>query len=216
MKKQFAIIGLGRFGASIGEELMKMGHQVLAIEKDSEKVDSLARQFTHCVQADGTDEDSLRDLGLRNLDGVIIAISQIESSILMTMHLKDLGVPFVCAKSHSDMHTKLLYKVGADRVVFPERDMGIRLAHSLALSNIFEVIELSKQCSIIEIAVLDQWIGKSLKELDLRKHMGINIVGIKTGEEEVELTPNPDRPLQRGQTLIIVGKDTAIAKLTEK
>ena len=101
-------------------------------------------------------------------------------------------------------------------MVFPERDMGIRLAHSLALSNIFEVIELSKQCSIIEIAVLDQWIGKSLKELDLRKHMGINIVGIKTGEEEVELTPNPDRPLQRGQTLIIVGKDTAIAKLTEK
>jgi len=212
MKKQFAVIGMGKFGIAVGEELEKLGHQVLAVERSEELVNALASQFTYCVQADCTDENSVRALGLRNFDGVVVAVGEIETSIMITMHLKEQGVPFVCVKSHSDMHTKLLYKVGADRVVFPEKDMGTRVAHSISLSNLFEVVELSREYSIIEIGVLDRWAGKSLRELNLRKSQGINVVGIKTGDD-LELTPSPETPLKTGQTLIVVGKDSDLEKL---
>lgn len=213
MKKQFAIIGMGRFGISIGSELEALGHQVLAIEKSEAKVDALSSQFTHCVQADCTDENSIRALGLRNFDVVVVSVGDIQDSVMITLYLKEMGVPYVFAKANSDIHAKLLYKIGADKVVFPERDMGTRLAHGIASSNIFEVIELSKDYTMVEIGVIKAWEGKSLREMDFRKHWGINIVAIRDADGNMALTPGPDEPMRRGDTLIVVGKANEIARL---
>ncbi|MBQ9942073.1 MAG: TrkA family potassium uptake protein [Christensenellaceae bacterium] len=214
-QKQFAVIGLGKLGMAVALELERIGHQVLAIDRNLARVDASAELFTHCVQADSTDAKALRALGLHNMDGVVVAVGDLESSIMITMLLKEQGVGFVCAKAGSDMHSKLLKKVGADKVVFPERDMGTRLAHSVANANITEVIELSGGCSIVELRVLPAWQGKSLKELALRRTLGINVVGTKTDDNQMNLTPDPDRPLEAKEMLVIVGSDSAIAKLNE-
>lgn len=211
--KQFVVIGLGRFGSSISKTLYNLGYDVLGIDSNEEIVQSMADSITHAVQADATDENTLKALGVRNFDVGIVSIGQdIQASILVTLILKELGIKFVVAKAQSELHGKVLYKIGADRVVFPERDMGIRVAHNLVSSNILDYIELSPDFSIVEIGAIPNWFDKSLRELDMRGKHGLNVMAIKRNDEVI-VSPKADDVILEGDILVVVGQNKDIEKL---
>ncbi|UMZ74047.1 potassium channel family protein [Natranaerofaba carboxydovora] len=216
-QKQFAVIGMGRFGQSVANTLFNTGYEVLAIDNREKKIEEMAKKVTHTVQADATDEKALRSLGLRNFDVVIIAIGDddINASIMTTLLVKEQGVQMVVAKANSENHGKILDKVGADRVVFPERDMGVRVAHNLECTNILDHIELTPEYSLAEIEVTENLANKSLKELDLRAKYGINVLAIKNCNDEVNVSPGADVKINRGDILIAVGKEDKIKKIEE-
>lgn len=203
--KQFVVIGLGRFGSSIAQTLYSLGNEVLAIDTDEETVQSISNSVTHAVQADATDEATLRSLGIRNFDVAVVTIgSDIQSSIMITLLCKELGVKYVIAKAHNEMHAKVLYKIGADRVVFPERDMGVRVAHNLCSSNILDYIELSPDYSIMEIEAIREWEGKSLRELSMRSRYGINVMAIKRNND-INISPTAEDVIKHGDVLVVIG-----------
>lgn len=211
--KQFVVIGLGRFGSSIARTLYNLGYDVLGIDNNEEIIQALADSITHAVQADATDENTLKALGVRNFDVGIVSIGQdIQASILVTLILKELGIKFVVAKAQSELHGKVLYKIGADRVVFPERDMGVRVAHNLVSSNILDYIELSPDFSIVEIAAIPEWFEKSLRELDMRVKHGLNVMAIERNEEVI-VSPKADDIILEGDILVVVGQNKDIEKL---
>lgn len=211
--KQFAVIGLGRFGISVAKALYNLGHDVLAVDKNEELVNAVSDYVTHAVQADASEEGVLQSLGVKNFDVVVVAIGDdVEASIMVTMMAKDLGVKYIVAKAQNDMHARALYKIGADKVVFPERDMGIRVAHNLISTSIMDYIELSPDYSLMELSVLPTWADKSLKELDLRGRYGINVIAIRR-DEAINVTPKADDVLRKGDVLIVVGATEDINKL---
>jgi len=213
--KQFAVIGLGRFGASVATTLHKMGYEVLAIDMDEERVQEFSNEVTHVVQADTTDEDSLKALGIRNFDVVIVAIgADIQANILTTLQLKELGVPHIVAKANSRLHGKMLEKLGADRVVYPERDMGQRVAHNLVSSSVMDYIELSPDLNIMEISVPQTLVGKTLAGTDLRAKHGINVVAIKRGDDII-VPPRPSEKIMAEDVLVVVGNIKSIQRLEE-
>lgn len=162
--KQFAVIGCGRFGSSVAKTLYKLGNDVLAIDRDGEIIQDISDSVTHAAEADVMDENVLKDLGIRNFDVVIVSIgSDLEASIMATLVAKELGVKTVVAKAQNELHAKVLYKIGADKVIFPERDMGVRVAHNLVSTNILDFIELSPDYSIVEINAISEWENKALK-----------------------------------------------------
>ncbi|MDF2726000.1 MAG: potassium transporter Trk [Paenibacillus sp.] len=208
MKKQFAVIGMGRFGSSVAKTLIGLGFEVLAIDSSEQRAQELSNIVTHVVQADSTDEEALRALGLRNFDVVVVAIGQdIQSSILTTIILKEIGVPKVVVKAQNELHGKVLQKIGADKVVYPERDMGQRVAHHLISSNIIDYIELSDDHSIAEIRASRAMIGKSLGQLDIRAKYGCNVMGIKSGTA-MNIAPRADDLIKEDDVLIVVGKNS--------
>ncbi|NOU71365.1 NAD-dependent epimerase/dehydratase family protein [Paenibacillus sp. LMG 31458] len=208
MRKQFAIIGMGRFGSSVAKTLSQLGFEVLAIDHREETVQEVSAFVTHAVQADSTDEEALRALGIRNFDVVVVAIGEdIQASILTTLILKEMGIPTTVVKAVNDLHGKVLKKIGADKVVYPERDMGQRVAHHLISSNIIDYIELSADYSIVEIKVSKQMIGKSLKQLDIRAKYGCNVIAIKQNEQLI-IPPSAEEPLRMDDILVIVGKNS--------
>jgi trk system potassium uptake protein len=208
VRKQFAIIGMGRFGSSVAKTLSQLGFEVLAIDHREETVQEVSAFVTHAVQADSTDEEALRALGIRNFDVVVVAIGEdIQASILTTLILKEMGIPTTVVKAVNDLHGKVLKKIGADKVVYPERDMGQRVAHHLISSNIIDYIELSADYSIVEIKVSTQMIGKSLKQLDIRAKYGCNVIAIKQNEQLI-IPPIAEEPLKMDDILVIVGKNS--------
>jgi len=208
VRKQFAIIGMGRFGSSVAKTLSQLGFEVLAIDHREETVQEVSAFVTHAVQADSTDEEALRALGIRNFDVVVVAIGEdIQASILTTLILKEMGIPTTVVKAVNDLHGKVLKKIGADKVVYPERDMGQRVAHHLISSNIIDYIELSADYSIVEIKVSKQMIGKSLKQLDIRAKYGCNVIAIKQNEKLI-IPPSAEEPLRIDDILVIVGKNS--------
>ena len=214
--KQFVVLGLGRFGSSLARTLYGLGYDVLAVDEMEEAVQEISESVTHAVQADATDESTLRSLGLRNFDVAIVAIgSNIQSSILISMIVKELGVKHVVAKAQSELHAKLLYKIGVDRVVFPERDMGIRLAHNLVSSNVLDFIELSSDYSIVEMAALDEWQGKTLKDLDFRRKYGLNVIAIKRNGE-MNVSPRAEEKIEENDVLVVIGDNERITRLEKK
>jgi trk system potassium uptake protein TrkA len=207
MKKQFVVIGMGRFGSSVAKTLSQMGFEVLAIDQSEERIQEMSATVTHAVQADSTDEEALRALGIRNFDVTIVAIGEdIQASILTTLILKEIGVGSIVVKAVNDLHGKVLRKIGADKVVFPERDMGTRVAHHLISSNILDYIELSADYSIVEIMVSSHMIGKSLRQLDIRAKYGCNVIAIKQGKNLI-IPPSGEDPLKENDILVIVGKN---------
>ena len=211
--KQFVIMGLGRFGSSIAKTLYSLGNDVLAIDKDEDIVQEIADHVTHAVQLDATDENALRSLGIRNFDVAVVTIGDdIQSSIMATLLVKELGVKYIIAKGHSDLHAKVLYKIGADRVILPEKDMGIRVAHNLVSANILDYIELSEDYSVMEIQVLDEWAGKTLNELKIRRKYGINVMAIKKGDE-VNLSPAADDIIEQNDIIVAIGSAEDLSKL---
>lgn len=211
--KQFVIIGLGRFGSSIAKTLYSLGNDVLAIDKDEDIVQEIADSVTHAVQLDATDENALRSLGIRNFDVAVVTIGDnIQSSVMATLLVKELGVKYIIAKGHSDLHAKVLYKIGANRVVLPEKDMGVRVAHNLVSANILDYIELSEDYSVMEIQVLEEWAGSTLKELKLRSKYGINVMAIKRGDE-VNLSPSADDIIEENDIIVSIGSAEDLSRL---
>ncbi|MBX7322188.1 TrkA family potassium uptake protein [Clostridium chauvoei] len=211
--KQFVVLGLGRFGHSVAKTLYALGNDVLAIDMDEDLVQEISDSVTHAVQLDATDENALRSLGIRNFDVAVVTIgSNIQASVMATLLVKELGVKYIIAKGHSDLHAKVLYKIGADRVVLPEKDMGVRVAHNLVSASILDYIELSPDYSIMEIQALDEWDGKTLDELRLRSKYGINVMAIKNGDE-INLTPSADDRVNAKDVIVAIGSAEDLSKL---
>jgi len=207
MNKEFAVIGLGRFGGSIVKELRELETDVLAIDVDEERVNEFADIATETVIGNTTDETVLKNLGLRNFDNVIVAIGDnIQSSILTTLLLKDLGVKKVTVKAQSDYHARVLDKIGADVVVHPERDMGRRIAHRLVSSSVLDYLELSDEHSIVEIYATEKLSGQSLLDLDIRAEYGVSVIAIKRGADII-VSPDPTVNIKDTDVLIVIGKD---------
>ncbi|CAM4497075.1 potassium channel family protein [Paenibacillus typhae] len=212
-KKQYAIIGMGRFGSSVAKALSGMGYDVLAIDTDEQRTQEISGIVTHAVSADSTDEEALRALGIRNFDVVVVAIGEdIQASILTTLILKDLGVPAILVKARNELHGKVLSKIGADKIIYPERDMGLRVAHHLASPNILDYIELSPDYSILDMKVPKQMLGKNLLELDIRAKYGCNVMAIRRGDE-MNITPRAEDRLADGDVLVIVGHKDNLTRL---
>lgn len=210
--KTFAVIGLGRFGSSVAQTLAMMGHEVLAVDMSEERVQDMSQLVTHAVIGDATDENFLKDIGIRNFDVVITAIGQQEqSNVLVTMQAKELGAKYVVAKATSDIYGKILEKIGADRVVYPERDMGERVAHNLVDNNILDYIELSADYSIIEFVAPAKMAGKTLKELDLRARFGVTLVVIKRSGH-INASPGADDKIEENDVLVLIGDNTSLEK----
>ncbi|HYK74092.1 MAG TPA: TrkA family potassium uptake protein [Pseudoneobacillus sp.] len=216
MRKEFAVIGLGRFGGSICRELADQGMEVMAIDNNEERVNQFAMIASHAVVGDTTDEAVLKSLGIRNFDHVIVAIGDdIQSSILTTLILKELGVKNITVKAQNDYHEKVLRKIGADHVVHPERDMGKRIAHNIVSNNVLDYLELSDQHSIVEIVASSKLDGHSLIDLDIRAKYGINIVAIKR-ESEILVSPQASEVILKGDILIVIGADADINRFEKK
>ncbi len=204
-KKQFIVIGLGRFGTSVAETLYALGNDVLAVDIDEEAVQNIAEKVTHAVQVDANDENSLRALGISNFDVAIISIgSDIQANILSTLLVKEMNVKHIITKANNALHAKVLYKIGANRVIFPERDMGIRVAHNLCSSSILDYIELSPDFSIAEVVTPKEWEGYSLKDLNLRVRYGINVVAIKR-DDDIEVSPAAEEVIQESDIIVAIG-----------
>ncbi|MBB5172259.1 potassium channel family protein [Texcoconibacillus texcoconensis] len=205
MRKQFAVIGLGRFGSSVCHELNEMNHEVLAIDNDEQKVDKLSKHATQAIVADGTDEKMLKNIGIRNFDHVIIAIGEdIQASILCTLILKEMNIKQVWVKAQNDYHHKVLDKIGADKIFHPEHDMGQRIAEFLTSEKVIDYIDLSEDFSIIEIIATKKVIGKTLAEMDVRAKYGCTILAIKHSKG-VNVTPNADETIKEGDLLVVIG-----------
>ncbi|WP_028782613.1 potassium channel family protein [Thalassobacillus devorans] len=212
MKKEYAVIGLGRFGGSICRELSQEGLEVLAIDLDEDKVNEYKEIASHAVIADSTDETVLRELGIRNIDHVIVAIGDnIQASLLTTVILEELGIKKITVKAQNDYHEKILSKIGADHVIHPERDMGKRIAHNIMSNNILDYIELSDDHSVVEVKAGDKMSGQSLVDLDIRAQYGCNVVAIKR-QKDVIVSPMATEMIQEGDILIVIGADKDISR----
>jgi len=209
---QFAVIGIGRFGSSIAKTLSDLGHEVLAIDSDEEKIQQIANVVTHAVVADVTNIDAMKAIGVRNVDVAVITMgSHMQSSILGTMILKEIGIKKVISKANNDIHGKVLEKIGADKVVYPERDTGIRLAHSLTSNNIIEQIDLDPNYSIVEMLAPKKIIGKPLKSLDIRKQFGVYIMAIKY-DSGMTVAPGADDVIGDNDVIVLIGHNDALEK----
>jgi trk system potassium uptake protein TrkA len=216
MKKQFAVIGLGRFGGSVARALCEMGYEVLVVDKNEQRIQDFSNIATHAVVADTTDEEALNALGIRNFDIVVVAIGEdIQSSILTTLILKEMDVQKVVVKARNALHGKVLYKIGADKVVYPERDMGIRVVHSLISPNILDIIELADDYSIVEIHAGEFFSGKTLKDLDIRAKFGCNVMAIKSGDR-INIAPLASDRINEGDILVVIGHNDDLQRLEEK
>lgn len=204
MKKSYAVLGLGKFGKSIAEEMAKAGAEVMVVDNDEESVNEMADTVTYAVKADICDVATMKSLGLSNMDGVVVAITDnLDASIMGTILSKEAGVPYVIAKSSGSIHTRILEKVGADKVIVPERESGIRVARNMLSSNYMDFIELSDRIRLVEVPVKQEWVGKTLKELNLRKKEKINVIAIRKGSEML-VNLDPDVPMKEGITLLVM------------
>ncbi|AJA49202.1 Ktr system potassium uptake protein C [Clostridium pasteurianum DSM 525 = ATCC 6013] len=212
-KKQYLVIGLGRFGKSIAITLSELGNDVLAVDSREDNVQYIAPYVTQAIQANATEEENLKALGVNNFDAAIIGIGvDIQSSVVVTLLLKEMGIKYILAKANTELHAKILYKIGADKVVFPEKDTAIRVAHSMASGNILDFIKLSSEYRIAEVLCPKEWWGKSLGELHVRAKYGINIIGIKRGME-VNISLTSESRVFKDDIIVAIGGQKEIEKL---
>ncbi|MBE5732255.1 MAG: TrkA family potassium uptake protein [Clostridiales bacterium] len=212
-KKTYAVFGLGRYGLAVARELVENGMEVIAVDVDEKIVNEAAVYLPVCKCADVTEAEVISRLGIGNIDTVIVCMaSNLESSVMAITLCKEAGVKTVIAKCSNEMQQKILLRVGADQVVFPENESGIRLAKNLLSSGFIDMLSLSHDVSIVEIDVKKEWCGKNLIELNLRKKYGFNIVAIKTGEN-VNVNVNPEHVLDEETTLIVIANTTKLGKL---
>lgn len=212
-KEQVMVIGLGRFGSAVARELERLGHQVLAIDRDEELVNDIAPDVTHALQLDAADEGALRSAGAGDFQTAIVAISSdAEPSIFATMVLKRLGVRNVIAKAGSQLHGEILSRVGADRVVLPERETGLRLAHSFNVPNVIDYLDVAPNFGIEKIRPPASFIGKSLGELDLKTRLGLTPIALRRGQQ-VFVNPAREERVAEGDELILIGRDDKLDQL---
>ncbi|MCI7472728.1 MAG: TrkA family potassium uptake protein [Clostridiales bacterium] len=215
--KTFVVIGLGRFGSAVAAELSSLGHEVLALDDSEENVQKVADKVTHAVSGDARDPAVLRALGVRNYDCAVVAVGvDVGTSALITLNLKELGVRQVICKAQSHVHRKVLEKIGADRVVFPEHEMGVKLAQGLSSSNVLNFIELSEDFGIVETTVPRDWLGKNLMELNVRARYKVNIIAVrKKGQEAFNVTPGPNTLMETGDAVVALGRTEDINRLQD-
>lgn len=214
-RRQFAVIGLGRFGRAVCSTLHHLGYEVLGIDSDERRVNTVLaeQQASHAVQLDATDPIALKEVSIGDFDTVIIAIGNyVQESVVTTLNVKEAKVPYVVAKASSEIHCKLLKKVGADHVVFPEHEMGCVLARSLTRPGILDRFELDPDHSIIEATVPEEFDGKTIMELELRKHYGLNLLAV-CKEGKFEINPSPVLRLQKGWMMVVIGSNKGIDQL---
>lgn len=211
--KQFVVIGLGRFGMSVATTLSDAGYEVMAVDNNEETIQEISSVVTHAVEADVTDVDVLKSLGIKDFDVAVVGIGRdIQSSIMVTLLLKEIGIKYVIAKASSDLHVKVLEKLGADRIISPEQDMGIRIANTLMSGSIVEHIQLSPEYSIVEIVSLPEWKGQTIVDLNMRANYGINIIAIER-DKHIKITPGPNFTLNENDILVVVGTNEKIQEL---
>lgn len=213
--KTYAVFGLGRYGRSVAEELYQSGADVIAVDLNESAVNTAVEVLPVCKCADVTDKKIIEQLGISEVDIVIIAMADsLESSVMATMLCKEAGVPTVIAKCGNEMHKKILQKVGADKVVFPESESGVRLAKNLLSSGFMDMAELSENISLIEVDVKSEWVEKTLRELNLRAKYGINIVALKQNDE-ITINVDPDRKLEPNDKLIVIADKSKIGRMVK-
>lgn len=215
--KSFVIIGVGRFGSNLAKTLADLGNEVLAIDDRDDRIQEISDYVTHAVVGDVKNQAVLSSLGVRNYDVGIVALSEdMGTSILVASALKELGMQYVVARATSEIHARLLQKVGADRVVFPERDMGTRLAQNLSMVNILECLDISDKLSIVEVSVPSRWVGKNLRETNARSDFSVNVLAVKRGNrDDIEVPPNPDTIFAKEDIVIVIGSKDHIKKITD-
>ena len=211
--QSYAVFGLGRYGTAVARELVEGGAEVLAVDSDEEIVNSASAFIPICKCADVTDAEALRQLGIANIDVVILSMaSSLEASVMAVMLCKELGVKTVIAKGASEMNCRILRRVGADKVVFPENESGVRLAKSLLSAGFTDIIELSRDVSMLELEVRPEWVGKTLTELSLRKKYSINVVAV-VKNSQISVDMDPEKPLEAGMKLIVIANMEKIKRL---
>jgi trk system potassium uptake protein TrkA len=210
--QSFVILGLGRFGQSVAKTLYELGHEVLAIDENEALIQSISNHITYALVGNVTDESVLKSVGIKNFDAAVVSTGKnLESSILVTQMLKEMGIKYILVKAQNELHARVLTKLGADRVVFPEQDMGVRAAHNLVSTNIIDYIELSPDYTIIEINPPKRWEGKTLKELNVRAKHGVNIIAIKNGMK-INVSPTADYIVNNNDILVVIGAKSDIDK----
>jgi trk system potassium uptake protein TrkA len=218
-KKQFGVIGLGRFGSAMATTLVELGHDVIGIDGDEGRVQALADTLTQVVQIDATDERALRASGIKEVDTAVVSIGEhLESSLLVVMQLREMGVASIVAKAVTPIHGRILQKLGVSRVIFPEREMAIRVAHSLVVPNAMDYIELSREFSIVEVPAPEAFIGRTLKQLELRPRLGLTLIAIKrrapeSGKVMTHISPSADEAIRQGDSLALLGRKDRLSQL---
>ncbi len=208
--KTYVVIGLGRFGSALSRQLCMLGAEVLAMDVQSSLVQQLANDVTQAVVGDAQDKEVLRSLGVRNFDCAVIAIGDnLAASVLITMNLKELGVPYIVCKAHDETHRRVLEKLGVDRVVIPEQEHAQRLGRSLFSHNVLDYIELSEDYGILEVPSPKDWVGKTLKELNVRAKLGVNIIAVENGKA-TNVSPAADYRIQPEDVLVVLGDNYAL------
>ena len=208
--KSYVVIGLGRFGSEVARQLYKCGCEVLAVDLKSELVQQISQDVTHAAVGDSRDKEVLKMLGVGEFDCAVVAIGEdLAASVLITMNLKELGVPYLVCKAHDDVHRRVLEKLGADRVVIPEKENAARLAKGLSSPNLLDYIELSDEYSIVELPAPASWIGKTLKELNVRAKLGVNILAVRR-EGKMDISPAADFSFQGGDVVVVLGDAKAL------
>lgn len=214
VRKQFAVIGMGRFGRATARSLAALGHEVLAVDQNEERINDIVSDVTHALIVDVTDDAAMGELGLGNFDTVVVAIgNELQASIMAVVLAKENGAKYVVAKALDDLHAKVLTKVGADKIIMPERDMGARLAQRLVSNNIVDFIELSDEYGFSEMLLPAKWAGKNLRQLDLRAKYGANVVAVSRSGGKMDISPAPDVPLNEGDRLIIIAPSGVMEKI---
>jgi len=209
--KTFLVAGLGRFGTSVALKLQQLGNEVMVIDENAEQVQKLSAHVTYAVVGDAKDEEVLESLGARNVDCAVVAIGEdLAASILITLNLKSLGVPQVICKARDDQQKRALEKIGADRVVIPERELGVKLAQNLASNSVLDYIELSSECGIAELRTPASWIGKNLRDINVRVNYGVNVIALRT-REGIRVSIDPDYALQQTDILVMIGGNAELA-----
>lgn len=212
MIKSYAVLGLGSFGTSVARTFMEMGMEVLAADREKDLVAAAASEVTYAVQIDVTNEMALRSIGLERVDGAVIAIGEnLEASVMATILVKEIGVPYVVAKAETEMQKNILEKIGADKVVFPEKEMGARLARNMA-GNFLDNFNLSPEVSMVEVKVKKEWVGKSIKELDFRNRYHLNIVAFRRANE-LDGFPHPNDILEEGDIILAMGNNKDLSRI---
>ncbi len=213
MKHSVMVIGLGRFGSAAARELMALGHEVLAIDDSEAKVNEIASQVTHAVELDASDEQALKDVGAADFEHAIVGISSnTEASIFATMALKNLGVRNVTAKAANQLHGRILERVGASRVVYPEREMGAQLAHSFSIPHVVDYLDVAPRFGIVKVRPPDAFVGKTLRELDFPGQLALTPVALRRGKQ-VTVNPHRDERIEATDELILVGLDEKLELL---
>lgn len=218
-RRQFAVIGLGRFGSAMATTLSELGHDVIGVDGDAERVRQLADTITHAVELDATDERALRSVGIQDVDVAVVSIGEnIESSLLVVMQLHELGIKTIIAKAVTSLHGRILEKLGVSRVIFPERETAVRIAHGLVMPNVIDYIELSRDFSIVEIPAPQMFVGRTLKQLELRPKYGLTLIAVKRrpdpeGAEITNIAPSADEVIRHGDVLSLLGNNDRLSAL---